>query len=157
MGATTRRSIRLDAEVDTRLRAYVAARPGLSASAAANQLIGEGLRMADHPAIVFRDGPTGRRAVVVGGPDVWEIVRTVKNARVHESELDDEETVALVVDNTGASARHVRAAISYWSQFPDEIDAQIELADQAEQQALDAWQREHDLLGRWCHPSGRAT
>lgn len=148
MARTTPRSIRFDAEVDAHLRAYVAARPGLSASAAANQLIDEGLRMVDHPAIVFRDGPTGRRAVVVGGPDVWEIVRAVKSARAHESDFDGDETVALVVDNTGASARHVRAAISYWSQFPDEIDAQIALADQAEQQALDAWRREQDLLER---------
>jgi hypothetical protein len=75
-------------------------------------------------------------------------VRAVKCARVHESALDGNEAVALVVDNTGTSARHVRAAISYWSQFPDEIDAQIELADQAEQHALDAWQRERDLLRR---------
>ncbi len=104
--------------------------------------------MVDHPAIVFRDGPTGRRAVVVGGPDVWEIVRAVKSARAHESELDSDETVALVVGNTGASARQVRAAIRYWSQFPDEIDAQIELADEAEQHALEAWRREQDLLTR---------
>ena len=148
MARITPRSIRFDAEVDSHLRAYLAARPGLSASAAANRVVDEGLRMVDHPAIVFRDGPTGRRAVVVGGPDVWEIVRAVKSARAHESELDSDETVALVVANTGASARQVRAAIRYWSQFPDEIDAQIELADEAEQQALDAWRREQDLLTR---------
>lgn len=148
MARSTPRSIRFDAEVDAHLRAYVAARPGLSASAAANRLIDEGLRMADHPAIVFRDGPMGRRAVVVSGPDVWEIVRAVKSARAHESDLHSDATVTLVVDNTGASARHVRAAIRYWSQFPDEIDAQIELADHAEQQALDAWRREQGLLTR---------
>ena len=105
MPRSTPRSIRFDDDVDARLRAYVAARPGLSTSAAANKFIGEGLRMADHPAIVFRDGPAGRRAVVGGGPDVWEIVRAVKSARTHEGELDGDETVALVARNTGTSER----------------------------------------------------
>ena len=35
--------------------------------------------MAEHPGIVFRDGPTRRRAAVAGGPDVWEIIRAVKS------------------------------------------------------------------------------
>ena len=33
-----------------------------------------------HPGIVFRDGPAGRRAAVVGGPDVWEIIGAVHSA-----------------------------------------------------------------------------
>jgi hypothetical protein len=148
MPRSTRRSVRFDDDVDAHLRAYVAARPGLSTSAAANRLIDEGLRMADHPAIVFRDGPAGRRAVVVGGPDVWEIVRAVKSARTHEGELDGDETVALVARNTGTSERQIRAAVRYWSQFPDEIDEQIHTADEAEKQALDAWRREQGLLTR---------
>src|SRR5215469_8166139 len=34
----------------------------------------EGVRRDEHPLITFRDGPTGRRAGLVGGPDVWEVV-----------------------------------------------------------------------------------
>ena len=34
----------------------------------------EGARRDEHPLITFRDGPTGRRAGLVGGPDVWEVV-----------------------------------------------------------------------------------
>ncbi len=30
--------------------------------------------MAEHPGVVFRDGPTGRRAGLAAGPDVWEII-----------------------------------------------------------------------------------
>nr|MDQ3641270.1 hypothetical protein [Actinomycetota bacterium] len=45
-----------------------------SASALAEELIDEGLRTRRHPLISFRDGPTGRRAALVGGPDVWEVV-----------------------------------------------------------------------------------
>jgi hypothetical protein len=30
--------------------------------------------------IVFRDGPAGRRAVVIGGPDVWEVIAAARSA-----------------------------------------------------------------------------
>lgn len=33
------------------------------------------MRLEHHPGIPFRDGASGRRAIVVGGPDVWEVVR----------------------------------------------------------------------------------
>jgi hypothetical protein len=33
----------------------------------------EGARRDEHPMITFRDGPTGRRAGLTNGPDVWEI------------------------------------------------------------------------------------
>ena len=140
------RPIRFDEKVDDRLRSYASARPGLSASAAANRLVDEGLRMVDHPGIMFRDGPAGRRAVVVGGPDVWEIVRAVKSARAHEPDLDGDGVVALVVRNTGVDERLVRIAIRYWAQYPDEIDAEVERAEDAERTAVEASERARRLL-----------
>ena len=77
--------VRFDADVANRLASFTAAHPGLSLSSAANLLVAEGLRMADHPGVVFRDGPTGRRAALAGGPDVWEVVRAVKSARLQTS------------------------------------------------------------------------
>jgi hypothetical protein len=41
----------------------------------AEHLIEEGLRTEEFPGIAFRQGPTGRRVGLVGGPDVWEIAR----------------------------------------------------------------------------------
>src|SRR5258705_4510767 len=38
------------------------------------ELIYEGLRARRHPLVGFRDGASGRRAALVGGPDVWEII-----------------------------------------------------------------------------------
>jgi hypothetical protein len=35
--------------------------------------------MDDHPGIVFRDGPTGRRAGLAAGPDVWEVVSALRS------------------------------------------------------------------------------
>lgn len=37
--------------------------------------------MAGHPGIVFKDGPTGRRAALAMGPDVWEVVTYIKESQ----------------------------------------------------------------------------
>ena len=55
-------SIRFDPEVLRRLNAYVNAHPGTTLSSAGNRLIDEALRSQEHPLVVFRDGPAGRRA-----------------------------------------------------------------------------------------------
>lgn len=104
--------------------------------------------MAEHPGVVFRDGPTGRRAGLAGGPDVWEVVRAVKSARAAEPDLAEDDVLAVVVANTGVPLRSVRTAVSYWASYPAEIDAEIDAADHAEIAAEEAWRRERDLLAR---------
>ena len=140
--------VRFDPEVARRLSSFAAAHPGLSLSAAANLLVDEGLRTAEHPGVVFRDGPTGRRGALAGGPDVWEVMRAIKSARLAEPELSEDEVVALVVENSGVPARMVRTALSYWASHPTEIDAEIALAGDAEAAAEVAWRHERDLLSR---------
>jgi hypothetical protein len=117
-------------------------------SSAANRLVDEGLRMAEHPGVVFRDGPTGRRAGLVGGPDAWEVVRAIKSARAAEPELAEEDIVALVATNIGVPLRLIRTAVRYWASYPDEIDTEIAAATAAEDAAERAWQRERQLLAR---------
>src|SRR5258708_28043288 len=60
--------VRFDAPVAERLASFAAANPGMSLSSAANRLVDEALRMSEHPGIMFRPGPTGRRAALAGGP-----------------------------------------------------------------------------------------
>src|ERR1017187_7900035 len=79
--------VRFDEPVAQRLTSFVAANPGMSLSSAANRLVDEALRTNEHPGIVFRPGPSGRRAALAGGPDVWEIVRAVKSAHAGEPDL----------------------------------------------------------------------
>jgi hypothetical protein len=31
--------------------------------------------MSDHPGVIFKDGPSGRRAALGYGPDIWEIIK----------------------------------------------------------------------------------
>ena len=104
--------------------------------------------MSEFPGVVFRDGPTGRRAGLAGGPDVWEVVRAVKSARGSEPALNEDGVLAVVVDNTGVPMRMVRTALIYWSTFTSEIEAEIESADDAEVAAEEAWQRQRGLLAQ---------
>jgi hypothetical protein len=138
--------VRFEAEVADRLSSFVAANPGMSLSSAANRLVDEALRMSEHPGIVFRPGPTGRRAGLVNGPDVWEVVRAIKSARAVEDDLPEEDMLALVAGNTGVPVRLIRAAVRYWASYPAEVDAEIAAADAAEEHAENAWQRERRLL-----------
>ena len=140
--------VRFEAQVAGRLASFAASHPGLSLSGAVNLLVDEGLQMSEHPGVVFRDGPTGRRAAVAGGPDVWEVMRAVKSARASEAELAEDEVLALVGANTGVPIRMVRVAVRYWASHPTEIDAEIGVAEDAETAAEAAWSRERDLLAR---------
>jgi hypothetical protein len=138
--------VRFEAAVAERLSSFIAANPGLSLSSATNRLVDEALRMEEHPGIVFRPGPTGRRAGLVSGPDVWEVVRAVKSARASERDLPEDELIALVAGNTGVPVRSIRVAVRYWASYPDEVDAEIAAADAAEEAAEQAWRRERRLL-----------
>lgn len=132
-------SARLDPTVLDRLERR-GVRAGLNKSRLAERYIDEGMRMEDHPGIVFRDGPTGRRAGLAGGPDVWEVV-----AALGSSELDGDAAIAATAEWSGLTVRQVRDAVRYYNEYPDEIDARIcrnlDDADAAEQR----WRREQSL------------
>jgi hypothetical protein len=113
-------SARLAASLVERLKA-VGTREGISASQVAERYIDEGLRSEEFPGITFRPGPAGRRAGLVGGPDVWEIVRDLRGAR--DAEADD--AVVLVAETTDLSEAQVRLASAYYTAYPDEIDERI--------------------------------
>ena len=146
MAKRTATPVRFDTAVAERLSSFVAANPGMSLSSAANRLVDEALRMEEHPGIVFRPGPTGRRAGLAGGPDVWEAVRAVKSARASEPSLPETDLLGMVAENTGMPIRSLRIAIRYWASCPGEIDAEIAAAAAAEDAAEQAWRRERHLL-----------
>ncbi|MGV9326476.1 hypothetical protein [Streptosporangium sandarakinum] len=118
------RSIRFEDAVLDKLAKFVMEHPGLSVSAAVNLLITEALRMEEHPGVLFRTGPTGRRAVLVGGPDVWEVIRAVKATRTADADASPEEIVAMVAEYAGLQPHHVRTAIRYWSSHPELLPVQ---------------------------------
>lgn len=148
VGVASPASVRFDPAVAARLSRFVAAHPGLSASAATNLLVDEALRSQEHPLVGFRDGPAGRRARLMGGPDVWEIAAAVRSARTAEPDLGPHALVELVADTSGVAARLVRAAVDYWAAFGEEIDGWIARAADEAAEAHQRWQREQALLGR---------
>lgn len=139
-------SVRFDPDVLRRLSAYVDARPGTSLSATTSRLVDEALRSQEHPLVVFRDGPGGRRARLVPGPDVWEVIRAVRGVRMASPRLRPEGVIELVTETSGVPIVLVRAAIEYWSAYPDEVDAMVERADHEQTEARRRWEREQGLL-----------
>jgi hypothetical protein len=140
------RAVRFDPGVLDRLRRYVRARPGLSASAVTSRFVDEALRMEEHPGVLFRDGPSGRRAVLVGGPDVWEVIRVVQSARRAEPGSDAQSVVRLATETLGQPPGRVRIALTYYAAYPDEVDQQIRDAEEAERATEELWHRERRLL-----------
>jgi hypothetical protein len=139
-------SVRFDDDVAARLAQFVATHPGLSASAATNLLVDEALRSQEHPLVVFRDGPAGRRARLLGGPDVWEVVRAVRSSRAAEPDLSPDEVVALVSETSGVAEHLVRAAVDYWADYPRDVDVWADRAERESAAAEERWRREHHLL-----------
>lgn len=115
-------------------------------SALAARFVDERLRMEEHPGIVFRKGPTGVRAAVEGGPDVWEIIREIKVLMGAREMSGEGDAAGQIAERFGLTARQVDVAIGYWSEWRDEVDAWIDSADEAEEQAYERWKRTRELL-----------
>lgn len=104
---------------------------GISKTALAEQLVVEGLRMAEHPGVVFRNGAAGRRPGLAGsGLDVWEVVETVHN------EGGDTRAAAEYLSLAPAL---VAAAMGYYAEHRDEIDEWVELNRLESEEAEAAW------------------
>ena len=133
-------SIRFDSRLLDRLRrtAGVAA---TTPSGLAQRLVDEGLRSAEHPGVMFRDGPTGRRAALAAGPDVWEVIAVLKG-----SEARGEAAVTVVADEMSLTDGQVRLALAYYGDWPDEIDSQVMANEEATERAYAAWQARQRLL-----------
>ena len=126
--------VRLDAE---------SRRMGRSRSWLAKQLLDEGLRMERHPGIMFRTGPAGRRAGLIGGPDVWEAVRACLGHDVGEAAVRRD-----IGERTGLTADQVRVALRYYADYSDEVDEWIRRVDEEAERAEADWRRERELLAR---------
>jgi hypothetical protein len=140
-------SVRFDPDVLERLSSFVEQHPGLSLSSASNLLVDEALRSAAHPLVVFSDGPTGRRARLIGGPDLDEVIGAVHSVRNAEPNLSSDDVLVLVEETSGVQMSLIRAAIEYWAEFPDEIEARIGRNKAAAAESRIRWQRANDLLG----------
>lgn len=134
-------SVRFSEDLHARLTA-AAGEDAVPTSTLAQQAIEEWLKLRAHPGVVFRDGPSGRRAGLAAGPDIWEIVLVLR-----DQQGGPDERVAAAADYLGLTARAVETAARYWSAYPDEIDARIAANDDAVAREREIWERRQRLLG----------
>jgi hypothetical protein len=111
-------TLRLAPGIRQRLTEW-ARRTGLPERSLAQRYVEEGLRHDAHPLIQFLDGPSGRRASLVGrGLDVWEVIATVR---------DNDGSIREAAGYLEVPVGLVEAAVAYYGEYRDEIDRDIEL------------------------------
>ncbi|MGI8753011.1 MAG: hypothetical protein ACR2MN_11990 [Acidimicrobiales bacterium] len=111
-------------------------------STVAQQAVSEWLDMAEHPGVVFRDGPTGRRAGLAAGPDLWEVAAVLA---IQDGTPD--QRLAAAAGHLGLPLRQIEIAADYWVSHRADIDKRIAANVEASDRELLAWQQRRDLLG----------
>ena len=113
--ATVQRSFRLSSRT-LELLGERAGETSESRNALAERLLDEGLRIDRHPLIRFRTGGSGLRRPALEGTrvDIWQVIDTVRG---------EDSNVAHAAEYLGLTEAMVRAAVDYYADFAEEIDA----------------------------------
>ena len=114
---------------------------GASITQLVSSLLDEGLKTRRFPGVVYRNGLMGRRAALVGGPDVWEVVRDLAAAAGRGMDR-----VESLVAETGLTTASVLLAADFYASFPEEIDALIEADEHAAEEVRRQARQREQLL-----------
>ncbi len=95
--------------------------------------------MADHPGVIFKNGPSGRRAALAYGPDVWEVIKFLREVDERGPAAIDAAAEVFAADTSRIARRSER-------DFSDEIEAEITEADEASARAEAAWLVQQQLI-----------
>ena len=82
-------------------------------------------RSREHPGIVMRPGPTGPRAALADGPDVWEVIAALHALREEDPTRDGEVLRRELCAVTGLTTAQVSAALDYYAAQPANVDERI--------------------------------
>lgn len=134
-------SFRLSAGARSRLSER-ARQEGLSATALLERLIVEGVDALEYPGIVYRGSSPERRAGLAGGPDVWEVVK-----RLRELPGGEEDRIETLASETEIHPRQIRVALEFASAHPEAIEARILRNEQAIISAESTARRRRAILG----------
>jgi hypothetical protein len=88
-----------------------------------------------HPGIVVRPGPTGPRAALVGGPDVWEVIGAMHALREEDPVRHGDALHRELRTVTGLTTAQVTAALDYYTAHPQDVDTRIADNHEAAEQA----------------------
>lgn len=126
----------MDVEVFRRLDRRSAPAGAATKSSLAERYIDEGMRMEDHPGIVFRDGPAGRRASLTRGPDVWEVIAVVR-----DQPSSGDPALEGAAEWLDLPVADIKTSLAYYGDFKDEIDERLRRNEEAAREAEAAWRR----------------
>jgi hypothetical protein len=113
-------SVRLPRETAEKVR-RLASSENRSVAETMRILTDEALKQREFPGVYFLDGPTGRRARLCGGPDVWEVIRPY----VHSGR----DVAVLRQTYSWLDESVIQTALRYYEMYPDEIDERIRRND----------------------------
>lgn len=136
--ATEQRSFRLSAET-LHVLDDAAERTGESRNAVADRLLGEALRLEQHHLLRFQQGASGRREPLVVGTRLYvhQVIATVKASK---GQIQDAAAYLEIAPQL------VRAAVEYYAEFSDEVDADAEVARRTEEDERARWERQQSAL-----------
>lgn len=137
--SSVQRSFRLSAST-SRLLDHRVGESGESRNAMVDRLLNESLRIEKHPFVRFITGASGKREAHILGSR-WKVRQIIVTLQGEKGQLDS------VIKGFDLTEQQVRAAVSYYADFTDEIDADIERDSvDAEQQRV-RWEREQSVIG----------
>lgn len=110
-----------------------------SRNALADRLLGEALRLEQHPLIRFREGTGGRRQPALVGTRLY-VHQVVSTVGASGGDVED------AAEYLSLPTRLVRAALDYYADFRDEVDADLEAARRVEDEERSRWERRQRAL-----------
>ena len=115
--SSIQKSLRLPEETVKEVES-LASSAGTDFSGLARDLLEEAVKLRRCSGITFADGPAGRRARIAGtGIEVWELIATFKGLGEDYENLKEA--------YHWLSEQQIRAALSYYALYPEEIDKRI--------------------------------
>ncbi len=140
-GASKPTSFRLDPDILEELKRR-ARESGVTINTLVERFVDEGLRHESHPLIVFRDAAGGRRPALAGTRlDLARVIDTFDAA-----EGDAVTRIRETSEYLDIPEAYVRACISYYADFKEEVDTWRDRERETSERARAAWEREQAVL-----------
>jgi len=111
-------SLQLPETTEAKVR-LIAALEQRSPSETVRVLTEEAIKMREFPEITFVNGPTGRRATFIHGPDIWEVLEPYI--------VSGKDWTTLRKSYPDLDEALLRTAIRYYESYPEEIEARVAL------------------------------
>ena len=137
--SSVQRSFRLSAST-SRLLDHRVGESGESRNAMVDRLLNESLRIEKHPFVRFITGASGRREAHIVGTR-WKVRQIIVSLKGEKG------NIASVVQGFDLTEPQVRAAVSYYADFTDEVNADIERDSADAEQQRFRWEREQSVIG----------